>query len=623
MNLLVRDKIDFIRTLLLGLALLTFTFNMLYLSRTIIFMTVYRITYATEFRSNLFFSPVVDMGIIAASLSFTLTIPGPREKITYFFLAPLWIVFFLALANYNDVTNIIFMTLAFLSLLHIFILPRLFHKFYSLSTKSLNIKKNLLAFLLPVIFLELGSAITWIAYPLFPSDIYKSYWWWFAIIESHLFYSFGKLSLHLILVLVSGFTIRYLMNHGREFLNRRENDLTTSVTNDASVNSFFSSRTNRLVLVVALILSSIMILFPYLPTINQDGTPLATDIPIYVELIDQLEKSGTSLVSAAFTEVAGGDRAITLLILYGLKESLPFDLQTILKYLPLLLGPLTTFVIFKFVGTYSKKYASFSALFFVFSSQFVSGIYAGFYANWIALIAFYFLMWALLRYLGNMRKYWLAIVLVSSMSILFIHIYTWGVMVVILTTLIAMYGYDFAKTRNKQLIKTMMVLGLIVIANVVLDVARSYAIEVKGGITKDAELLGELGGWQEYQLRWSNLNYLFSIYLGGSMMNSAMLILAVYASLVISWRSHFAKLLLASMYGFIIPIVFGNFTLQARVLFDLPIHILAAIGFVDIAIKINEKYGFLSSSSFIVAVMLHLVNYLLRNLSNLLFRPPL
>lgn len=632
-NLPSLGKDAVIRNFVLGLVLITYAINALYISKIVIFATVYRVSYHTNFDSNLLFSPSADAALLASLTTILLLRYHRREILTYLTLGPMWLALIFVMLNYNDVANGIFMIFVSFALARLTILPFFANKvplFYS--AKYPTYKKHLWIAIMPLTFLELAALLTWFVYPILPTEIYGNEWWHFANLEADLFYAFGRLSLFLILLTIASFAVRYLLANIRQNTNRSFQQIASYIKNfvsDQDVIEFFSDKNKKAMLIGAIVLSSFVIFLPYLPTINSDGTPISTDIPIYVELLNLLEqeKEGegstdySKIITGAFTEIAGGDRAFSLLILYTLKTLLPIDLLTILKFLPMALGPITVVTIYKLVRAYSTKYASIAALFTLFSFQMVAGIYAGFYANWIALVVYYVVLLLVVKYMDRYSVLFFSLLLVSSVSILFIHIYTWGVMVATLSTFAILQVIDAVKTRNKILFKGLMMILVVIAVNIASDVMRSYLIDVKGGITKDAELLGELGGWQEFAIRWSNLNYLFSIYLGGSMINSAMLIFALYASLTLPWRNRFSKILLATLYGSMIPILFGNYTLQARIIFDLPIHILGAIGFVDVINRLYSKYGGVyASSSVFVLTILHFANYLLRNLFNLFFK---
>jgi hypothetical protein len=478
-------------------------------------------------------------------------------------------------------------------------------------------------FFVPTIGIEVVSLFTWLTYPLFSTEIFGTEWWKIARLESEMFYAFGNLGPVLLILLIATFT-RYffptVISFSRSGLFQTISRIFT--ISDEKEPSIFKG---KFLLPLAIIISATAIFFPYIESINPIEKPISSDIPIYEELLSLLDEKGNSpseIIESAFTSVAGGDRPLSLLILYGLEKSIPLKVQTILKFLPLLLGPLLVIVVYYFVKLHYPKYSHISAVFTIFSYQFIGGTYAGFYANWFALIIFYLVMLLAVQYLKNLSKFSYLALTTASVLMLFTHIYTWGAMIGTLVFFLILLGIDAKKSKNKMLLKGCIMIALVIAVNISVDVARIYFVNVKGGLVKDIELLEELGGWNEYFIRWNNLQLLFSVYLGGSFINSAMLIFAIYASVIISKKSHFAKMLLASVYAAIIPTLFGNYDLQVRIIFNLPLHILGAIGFVEMIQKIHTRYGKYYSSSIFLLVFLHFGNYVLRNLANLFPKIP-
>lgn len=621
----------YLRSFLAGLSLLLVIITILNMSDIIIFPTVYRVTYAVVFDSTLFPFYQMDflvLGAIVSYLSIDLTRPHKRSYLQISTLSVLWISIGLSLVT--DFKFLIFIAITISAfILATVILASYFFK--KTNTQLLLVDStSYLFFILPFMLIEIASLITWIMYPLVPSQIYANESWWFARIASDIHYAFGRISPFLLLSLITSFVISYLLSVTRVFtknfllniLSRIEAASFASYTGE-----FLTQKINRIILIASIISSSLMILYPYITTINPDGTPIATDIPIYVELIGQLKENAVnddqlaSIITAAFTTVAGGDRPLSLIAIYLFQLSTGLDLLVVLKYLPMILAPLTTLTVFFFVKSFSRYYASFAAFFTVFSFQVLSGIYAGFYANWMALILFYITMWMCVIFLEKRSKLIFALLIISSVSTLFFHIYTWGVLLITLITFALIQAPAAIKTKSWTSTRGLIMISLVIVGNIVVDFTRIQILEVKGGLVKDVELLEELGGWHDFQIRWSNLSYLFSVYLGGTMMNSIMLIFAVYASIfLIKKEGYFPKILLASVYGAAIPIIFGNYNLQARVIFDLPVHVLAAIGFADILNRIYAKYGIYFAGPIFLLVVVNFANYLLRNLSNLFLK---
>ena len=179
--------------------------------------------------------------------------------------------------------------------------------------------------------------------------------------------------------------------------------------------------------------------YPYLPGVNPDFQTVSVDEKYYVEWLESLQSSS---VQNAFTETSGGSRPLTLLLIHSLQTLTGLSAQLVVRFLPLLLGPMLVAAVYYFVrlGTgNNRNAASLSALFTVLSFQFVVGIYAGFFANWLALVTSYIALLFLFRAWERRSRLDYLILLSITITTLFVHVYTWGYLmaVMILFTLLS------------------------------------------------------------------------------------------------------------------------------------------------------------------------------------------
>lgn len=142
------------------------------------------------------------------------------------------------------------------------------------------------------------------------------------------------------------------------------------------------------------ILSISLALIPHLSTLNKDNQQIGSDSETYVKWMIQLQQSKNlqSFLKSAFIDLTGGDRPLTLIFLFVLTAIITSPTLDTIEYLPVILGPPLVLVVYFLTRELtSDETASIFAAFLTGLGYFqISiGIYAGLYANWIALLIGY------------------------------------------------------------------------------------------------------------------------------------------------------------------------------------------------------------------------------------------
>jgi hypothetical protein len=128
---------------------------------------------------------------------------------------------------------------------------------------------------------------------------------------------------------------------------------------------------------------------------------------------------------------------------------------------------------------------------------------------------------------------------------------------------------------------------LVLSASVVIDLVRTTTTHSHTGIERDISISNVEMGLKQFVQRWSNLMYTTHDYLGGLFSNFIILGLGAY------WlfRSNFHEtsniLLFIFLSAGIIPLFFGDWVVQARILYNIPFQIPAAIALTYIYKKNN------------------------------------
>ena len=100
------------------------------------------------------------------------------------------------------------------------------------------------------------------------------------------------------------------------------------------------------------------------------------------------------------------------------------------------------------------------------------GIYAGFYANWIALILGYSSLIFFFRFLRTSSKISLSYFLFFLLTTLFSHAYTWSVLIIVMGIFLGV-SFLFNSYPRKRII----LLLLVVLSSVVIDVVKTMMVE--------------------------------------------------------------------------------------------------------------------------------------------------
>ena len=103
------------------------------------------------------------------------------------------------------------------------------------------------------------------------------------------------------------------------------------------------------------------------------------------------------------------------------------NLSEVIEHFPLILGPGLVLALYFLTLelTRNEKIALIAAFLGAVSFHTLVGIYAGFYANWLALIVGYISIVFLFRYLRSGRPSDIVIFSILLIGVLFLHVYTW------------------------------------------------------------------------------------------------------------------------------------------------------------------------------------------------------
>jgi hypothetical protein len=386
----------------------------------------------------------------------------------------------------------------------------------------------------------------------------------------------------------------------------------------ATNSSLFFEKKNTKVLIVLLSLSMLLsiaiAIIPHEAVINKTNRLVGTDTHYYIGWQKNLTQSRDiqQFLEEAFLKISAGDRPASVLFIFAIVNSIPLDPVLVIDNLSLILAPVLVVVVFFLTRelTSNDMASILSAFLTAISSQTLIGIYAGFYANWIALIIGYLLFVFLIRYLKVRGRVNIVVYSLLVVLLLFSHVTTWTIFTIVVTIfLMVMLKLSYYSRRS------IILLLLIVLSTIVVDVVRGSSIKIVGGIEEDIAVSNIYGaGLGQFAYRWSNLVYTTQVYLAGLFSNPIILILGLYWLYHSKLSDQSSIFLLIFLSLGVIPLFIGSIVIQARVFFDIPFQIPAAI-----ALTYMRKHS--SGGLFLFCIGILLVAASVNAASNFYFVP--
>ena len=420
-----------------------------------------------------------------------------------------------------------------------------------------------------------------------------------------IFILFSSISPLLMLLLVSCLPVKILIKEFKVAIGRIKKFNKNSI--DFSNGNGIKTRTKIICLVLFMLLSIILVLIPHQPIINNDNRQIGVDTHYYVDWVGALTHSSSpqDLLYQAFVAQNGGDRPITLIFLFALNKIVPSNLVDTIEYVPLILAPALIFVVYLLTRelTSNEVTSLFASFLTAVSFQTLIGIYAGFYSNWFAIIIGYLSFIFLLKFLKKSSILTLSLYTVSIMLLVFAHVYTWSVFLIVTTIFLAvMLKLNYYSRKNIILLLSILFVSIIV------DIAKVAIIGSSSGIVKDVLIAGGGGiGLKEFALRWNNLIDIVQNWYGTQFSNFIILTLGVFWL----WFSNFKRQVNIFIVIFLsiglATLFFGSALVQGRILYDIPFQIPAALSLTYIKKQPGGTLVFLAICILLVSISIRTV----------------
>lgn len=436
-----------------------------------------------------------------------------------------------------------------------------------------------------------------------------------------IFLVFGSLAPALLILLILSFPVKIISEAIIIKLKKIRNKKNIKEDESLQDESFHENRIKLLLTVVLLLLfmiiSSCMALIPHQEAVNFDNKDVGVDTHFYVEWTKILLNSDSAeqVAKELFINIQHGDRPLSLLFFVGVAKILPTaNLSYAFDHVPVILGPALVIVIYLLTRelTSSKLIALLSAFMTSISFHVLVGIYAGSYANWMALIAGYLSMMFMFRYLRNENRKDMNLFAILSVTTLLMHSYTWTILSIFIGIfLLVMLKFNYY--NRKHVVNLLIIVGSTMLFDVVRMILTGSFSGISYGVSPP---LGELRfGPGQFVTRWSSVIDTTQNYYGSLFGNSIIYALGVYWLLKSKLKEISTIFLISIMSIGIIPLFFGNWIVQSRVFYDIPFQIPAAFAMAYIYKKFNSVFP-------LIPIIIWLLAFSITALSNFHFVPP-
>src|SRR5439155_9347673 len=372
-------------------------------------------------------------------------------------------------------------------------------------------------------------------------------------------------------------------------------------TQVSSTEEFFVLQHPRLLLIMAMAVAALLGALPYWPGLNPSGSIVGTDTSSYINWTSQmLARPFPQAISYAFSQADSGFRPLPLIIFYSI-ASLGINPQLTVEFSPIILGPLLSLSLYYFVkaGSGNGGGAAISALAGCFSFNVTVGIWAGYLANWMAMIIAYFFLGSFFLFERSKRRTVLLPLFLLSMALLLTHPWTWAL---ILATI---FVYAIVRSGDQRKLLTISSV-ILILSGIVVDFAKN---QIAGGSTLAADLGTKAPGFGiSKSLMFSRNNWSALTAINSGLLGSAVLLgLSTLCFAAIMFRGKLAGMSSCWVACASIPFALLNAFHQTRLIYDLPIPPLAALG--TLWVMSRAGGGNLRASLILLVILLFSANY--------------
>jgi hypothetical protein len=450
-----------------------------------------------------------------------------------------------------------------------------------------------------VIF-EAVTLAGWLTVPLFPSLNVHEEGLISAILNSEawLFYSTSMLAPVFVVFMMFSWAPRLLFSLRRLMLKRpqKSSQLTLKVgTGRLSANSVLAhvnsvldmvfkpdgahSKRYWLVLTLSVVVAFSVAVYPILPGVNPSGKIIGADTSVYATWLTDMDGHGSLLGVFQYVFFSFSDRSLSLFLMYLTWKASTISALQAMLLLPMLLAPLLVLATFFFTrgAGFNFRAASLASLFTAFSFHITAGMFGGFLSNWIGLIFLYLSFGFFFQSLKKRSWNLLGATVALQVALMLSHVYTWMMLVGALALFLAVTSISWLKKRGDS--SEVKIASAALAANILAYAVRNLALGVALMPSDAAAVSQETMSLSFLQSFWWILNRSITEYLGISLMNPLLFFLAFLGAFAVALNARTVnRFLLAFLAASIVPFMFGDWVMQTRILYNLPIQIFSLLG---------------------------------------------
>jgi len=334
------------------------------------------------------------------------------------------------------------------------------------------------------------------------------------------------------------------------------------------------SRTSKILFSVAIILSVVSSFYPYVSALNPNNINVGVDFRYYLQAASIIEENPVQV----FT-LWGGSRPLIFILIYIFQKFLGSSVLIAVRFLPVILNPLLVFASFylSLEVFNDRKVAGLVSFFTACGYQITVNMYSHSLSNMLALsfvlLSLAFLFKAL-RYENNINLYVAS--LLSGLA-MFTHPWTFNQYYAPMF-FIAFYMFYYSYV-NKTPYKGFKTILTFLILLVFYELIKVVLFQGVGAIIATSNVISHMVNFQEF---WSNVIFTFAFLYGGTLSSITLLSLAVIGIYLLDSNNtpevYFMFFLLLTSILFL----FEDSLIMSRLLFNIPISLFAANGFIGL-----------------------------------------
>jgi hypothetical protein len=585
--------------------------------------TTHRLTIYTTMKPNVF-SRELDK-LAAIILSFSL---GAYQLLTLRRRArDLWVAILPPSLMLLASLTLCFLNLSTLSMLAVLLSTLLYLK---LSGGFREYANSTIAFL---VALETASLARWLTYPFVKTDFYADPSWIPPKVEKSFFDLVNvALSPSLATVLVFSWTAGMLLKIGGRVESvklgkdgmrlKMKGSLDEGAARRPFANPIQGGFGHQLLSARVALPLSILCLFylayyPYVPSVNPTGKWASVDIAFYSAWLEKFESLGLNAGGLDYLLRDSGNRPVVMLTLFSVRSVLNLSPVEAIKLSYFIAGSLlvlSTYCSLK-IATGSEILSASSAYLTAFSIATVVGLYAGYLASWMS-ASFLILMASFLSKAVEDKRY-SALVPATILSALALYSHPWSwfifalasVLLLPLNALLSRAGVQRRYDRRQA--------GIVfafALANALMDASKELLLGSTGGAASDYGMAQGLRVCNLF-LYGKNLNYMLGVFVGGFTSNWLVFLLSVVgAAFALKYDNGLLSTLLLLLLITSPAFPLSDHSVQSRIIYFLPLHILSTIGLLE-ALKMSNRW--LNARAAFALTTLVLANYSFRSVANL------